>query len=101
MTNTFLKLKLKQRLKLFKILGLQEALQSPLRRDKSFMNSFLKSVLHRMTRSTKNIRIFSKAGNNSDISNTGQCWFYPASLKILERLMYNRFYKYLKRQYSI
>ena len=47
-------------LKLFKTLGLQKVLQSPLRRDKSFMNSFLKSVLHRMKRNTKIRKIFSK-----------------------------------------
>ena len=60
MTNIFLKLELKQRLKLFKTLGLQKALESPLRRIKSFMNSFLKSVLHRMNKNTKIIKIFSK-----------------------------------------
>ena len=59
-TNIFLKLELKQRLKLFKTLRLQKALQSPLRRNKIFMNGFLKSVLHRMKRNTKMIKIFSK-----------------------------------------
>ena len=60
MTNIFLKLELKQRLKLFKTLGLQKALHSPLGRNKSFMNGFLKNVLHRMNRNTKIIKIFSK-----------------------------------------
>ena len=60
MTNIFLTLELKQSLKLFKTLGLQKALESPLRRIKSFMNSFLKSVLHRMNINTKIIKIFSK-----------------------------------------
>ena len=60
MTNIFLKLELRKRLKLFKTLGLQMALQSPLRRNKGFMNDFLKSVLQRMNRNTKIIKIFSK-----------------------------------------
>ena len=63
MTNIFLKLELKQRLKLFQILVLQKALQSPLRREealKSFLKSFLKSVLHRMNQSAEIIKIFLK-----------------------------------------
>ena len=60
MTNIFRKLELNYRLKLFKTLGLQKALQSPLRRNKSFMSDILKSVLHRMNRNTKIIKIFSK-----------------------------------------
>ena len=44
----------------FKNLGLQKALQSFLRRNKSFINDFLKRVLHKMNRNTKIIRIFSK-----------------------------------------
>ena len=39
---------------------MQKTLQSPLRRNKSFMNGFFKSVLHRMNRNTKIIKIFSK-----------------------------------------
>ena len=42
-------------LKLFKTLGLQKALQSPLR-----IKTKAKSVLHRMNRNTKIIKIFSK-----------------------------------------
>ena len=60
MTNIFLKLESNWSLKLFKTPGLQKALQSPLRRNKSFINGFLKSVLHRMNRNTKIVKIFSK-----------------------------------------
>ena len=60
MTNIFLKLELKQRPKLFETLGLQKTLQSFLRGNKSFINGFLKSVLHRMNRSTKIIKFISK-----------------------------------------
>ena len=45
---------------LFKILRLQKPLQSPLRRNKSFMDGFLKRVLRRMNSSTKLTKIFSK-----------------------------------------
>ena len=37
-----------------------------------------------------------KAGDNSDTSNYRPISVLPCSSKILERLMYNRFYKYLK-----
>ena len=37
-----------------------------------------------------------KAGDNSDISNYRPISVLPCSSKILERLMYDRFYKYLK-----
>ena len=60
MTNIFLKLELKQRLKLIKTLGLQKALQNPLRRKKSFMNSFLKGVPSTVNSNTKIVKIFSK-----------------------------------------
>ena len=43
-----------------KNLGLQKTLQTPLRGSKSFMNGFLKSLLHRMNRNAKIIKIFSK-----------------------------------------
>ena len=60
MINIFRKKELKQRLKLFKTLSLQKTLQSPLRRSKSFMNGYFKSVLYQMNRNTKIIKIFSK-----------------------------------------
>ena len=60
MPNIYQMLELKQRLKLFKTFGVQKALPNPLRRNKSFMNGFLKNVLHRMNRNTKIIKIFSK-----------------------------------------
>ena len=65
MTNSFLKLELKYKLKLFITLGLQEVLQSPLRRKKALWKVSSKSVLHRMNRITKLIRIFSKQLKNS------------------------------------
>ena len=37
-----------------------------------------------------------KAGDNSDISNYRRISVLPCFSKILERLMYNRLYKYLK-----
>ena len=58
------------RLKLFQTLGLQKALQSPLRRNKSFMNCFLKSVLHRMNINTKIIKIFSEQSKRKQRKNT-------------------------------
>ena len=63
MASIFLKLELKQKLKLTKTLGLQKALENPLRRNKSFMNGFLKTVLPRINSNTKIIKIFSKQSN--------------------------------------
>ena len=39
--------KINPKLKLIQILGLQKALKNPLRKNKSFMNCFLKSVIQR------------------------------------------------------
>ena len=59
-TNIFLALILKKNLRLFKTLGLQKVLQSPLRKNKSFMNGFSKGVLHRKNKNTKIIKILLK-----------------------------------------
>ena len=41
-------------------LGLQKALENPLRRNKSFMMGFLKSVLHRTNSNTEILKVFLK-----------------------------------------
>ena len=70
MTNIFLKLEFKKRLKLIKTLGLQKALENLLRRNKSFMNGFLKSMLHKMNSNTKIMKIFSKQSKRKLRKNT-------------------------------
>ena len=47
--------------KLIKALGLQKALENPLRRNKSFMNCFFKSVLYRMNSNKKIINILKQS----------------------------------------
>ena len=49
----FPKVKIKIKAKAIQNPWIQQALQSPLKRNKSFMYGFLKSVLHRMNRNTK------------------------------------------------
>ena len=50
--------------------GLQKALQDPLKRNKSFMKRFLKSILQRMNRNTKIVKIFLKQSKRKQRKHT-------------------------------
>ena len=56
----FPKFRIKRKAKTIQTIGFQKALETPLRRNKSFMNNFWKSVLHRMNKNTKIVKDFSK-----------------------------------------